>query len=69
MNSYIDSTKEGFMAFRENAQKGPIHTLNLVRFREIATYPDGRNVTGSEAYAAYRHSNYHLYKVCNDYRS
>jgi len=54
MNSYIDSTKEGFTAFRDNAHKGPIHTLNLVRFREIATYPDGRSVTGVEAYAPYR---------------
>ncbi len=42
------------MAFRDNAQKGPIHMLNLVRFSEIATYSDGRNVTGSGAYAAYR---------------
>ncbi len=54
MNSYIDSTKEGFMAFRENAQKGPIHMLNPVRFRKIATYPDGRSVTGVEAYAPYK---------------
>ena len=30
-------------------------------------YPDGRSVTGVEAYAAYRHGNYHLYKVRNDY--
>jgi hypothetical protein len=54
MNSYIDSTKEGFMAFRENAQKGTIHMLNLVRFRKIATYPDSRSVTGVEAYAPYK---------------
>jgi|TARA_B100000959_G_scaffold161352_1_gene168931 hypothetical protein len=54
MNGYIDPTKEAFMAFRDNAQKGPIHMLNLVRFSEIATYSDGRNVTGSGAYAAYR---------------
>ena len=38
------------MAFRENAQKGPVHMLNLVRFRKIATYPDDRSVTGVEAY-------------------
>ena len=54
MNSYVDSTKEGFMAFRENAQKGLIHMLNLVRFRKIATYPDGRSMTGVEAYAPYK---------------
>jgi uncharacterized protein (DUF1330 family) len=27
--------------------------LNLVRFRDRAAYPDGRNATGAEAYAAY----------------
>jgi uncharacterized protein (DUF1330 family) len=27
--------------------------LNLVRFRERAAYPDGRQATGAEAYAAY----------------
>jgi uncharacterized protein (DUF1330 family) len=27
--------------------------LNLVRLRERAAYPDGRNATGAEAYAAY----------------
>lgn len=69
MNSYIDSTKEGFMDFRENAQKGPIHMLNLVRFRKIAAYPDGRSVTGVEAYAPYKKCNYHLVKVRHDYRS
>ena len=27
--------------------------LNLVRFREKAAYPDGREATGAEVYAAY----------------
>ncbi len=54
MNRYIDSTKEGFMAFRKNSQKGPIHMLNLVRFSKTATYPDERSVTGVEAYAPYK---------------
>ncbi len=27
--------------------------LNLVRFREKAAYPDGRDATGAEAYAVY----------------
>ena len=42
------------MAFRENVQKGLIHMLNLVRFRKIATYPDGRSMAGIEAYAPYK---------------
>ena len=27
--------------------------LNLVRFRDVAIYPDGHTTTGAEAYAAY----------------
>ena len=32
---------------------GAIHMLNLVRLRDRAAYPDGREATGAEAYAAY----------------
>jgi uncharacterized protein (DUF1330 family) len=53
MTGYIDPTKETFGAFKSNDRPGPIHMLNLVRFREMAAYPDGRDVTGAEAYAAY----------------
>ncbi|HRK18656.1 MAG TPA: DUF1330 domain-containing protein [Hyphomicrobiaceae bacterium] len=53
MSGFVDPTKETFAAFRGNDRTGPIHMLNLVRFREFATYPDGRKATGAEAYAAY----------------
>ena len=53
MANYIDPTKETFLAFRESQREGPINMLNLLRFRDRAKYPDGRNATGSEAYAAY----------------
>jgi uncharacterized protein (DUF1330 family) len=53
MTGHIDPTKEMFAAFRTNDRPGPIHMLNLVRFRASAAYPDGRAVTGAEAYAAY----------------
>ena len=53
MSGYIDPTKEIFGIFRENDRPGPIHMLNLVRFRAHADYPDGRDVSGAEAYAAY----------------
>ena len=55
---YIDPTKETFAAFRDNDREGPIHMLNLVRFREKAAYPDGRDVTGAQAYAAYGSESY-----------
>ena len=51
--SFIDPTKETFAEFRANDRPGPIDMLNLVRLRESAVYPDGRNATGAEAYAAY----------------
>ena len=53
MTGFVDPTKETFAAFRENDRPGPIQMLNLVRFREKAVYPDGREATGAEAYAAY----------------
>ncbi len=53
MTSYIDPTKEAFAAFRENDREGPVQTLTVIRLRERAAYPDGRQATGAEAYAAY----------------
>jgi hypothetical protein len=50
---HIDPTKEVFAQFRANDRPGPIHMLNLVRLRALAAYPDGRQATGAEAYAAY----------------
>ena len=58
MIGHIDPIKEAFAAFRANDRAGPIHMLNLVRFRDNAAYPDGRNATGAEAYAAYGRESY-----------
>lgn len=53
MSGFVDPTRETFAAFRANDRPGPIHMLNLVRFRDRAVYEDGRDATGAEAYAAY----------------
>lgn len=53
MTGHIDPTKELFAQFRDNNREGPIHMLNLVRLRSRAAYPDGREASGAEAYAAY----------------
>ena len=53
MTGFVDPTKETFAAFRADDRPGPIHMLNLVRLRARAAYPDGREATGAEAYAAY----------------
>ncbi len=61
MSGYVDPTKETFAAFRTKLRPGPIHMLNLVRFREQAAYPDGRSASGSEAYAAYGRESYPVF--------
>lgn len=53
MSGYVDPTKETFGLFREDDRPGLIHMLNLVRFRDKANYPDGRDLSGAEAYALY----------------
>ena len=53
MTGRIDPTKETFAAFRADDRRGLIHMLNLVGLRARAAYPDGREATGAEAYAAY----------------
>lgn len=53
MHGHIDPTRETFAAFRDLARPGPIHMVNLVRLRERAVYPDGRDMSGREAYAEY----------------
>jgi uncharacterized protein (DUF1330 family) len=53
MSGHVDPTKERFAAFRDDDRPGPIEMLNLVRLRARATYPDGREASGAEAYAAY----------------
>lgn len=53
MTGHVDPTRETFAQFRANDRPGPIHMLNLVRFRDRADYPDGRVASGAEAYAAY----------------
>lgn len=51
--SHVDPTREHFDAFKALPRDTPVHMLNLVRLRERAGYPDGREASGAEAYAAY----------------
>jgi uncharacterized protein (DUF1330 family) len=62
MAGYVDPTKETFAAFRANDRPGPIHMLNLVRLRERAAYPDGREASGAEAYEAYGRESMPVFK-------
>lgn len=47
-----EAQMKGFM---ESGHDSPIYMLNLIKFKEMAEYPDGRetNLTGAEAYGIY----------------
>jgi uncharacterized protein (DUF1330 family) len=51
--THVDPTRERFGAFKNLPQGEPVHMLNLVRLRDKAVYPDGRDATGRAAYQAY----------------
>ena len=53
MTGHVDPTREDFARFRELRRDGPLHMLNLLRFREVAAYDDGTVATGAEAYRNY----------------
>lgn len=50
---FVDPTREDFARFREMDRPGPVHMLNLLRFRARAAYEDGTIATGAEAYSNY----------------
>jgi uncharacterized protein (DUF1330 family) len=53
MSHYIDPERDQFDAFKALPRDEPVMMLNLLRYRDRAAYPDGREATGAEAYAAY----------------
>ncbi|MFM2422710.1 MAG: hypothetical protein RL291_1240, partial [Pseudomonadota bacterium] len=60
--SHVDPTRETFAAFKAIPRQGPIHMLNLVRLKPVATYADGRTTTGQEAYAAYGRESFPVFE-------
>ena len=58
MSRYIDPDRAQFDTFKGLNRDHPIEMLNLVRFKERASYPEGhalhaKGLTGAEAYAHY----------------
>lgn len=51
--SFIDPTREAFQIFKDLDRTTPIQMLNLIKLRDKAVYPDGRDATGRDAYASY----------------
>lgn len=55
---YIDPSPANFQAFKDLPRDEPIHMLNLLRYRELAEYPEGHEHhgngwTGRRAYEEY----------------
>ncbi len=57
MNKYRQPTADQVRDIRDHPRKGPIHMVNLLKFRDRAQYPDGEvaggDVSGREAYLKY----------------
>ena len=53
MTNHVDPSRKQFGAMMKSGVTGPINMLNLVRLKTMASYDDGREVTGAKAYAAY----------------
>ena len=65
--SHIDPDREAWTQFRNLVSDQPIHMLNLVKVKPLATYPEdhpdhGKGVTGLEAYRAYGRTTAHILK-------
>ena len=58
MTGYIDPDRTNWEAFKALPRDTPIQMLNLLKFRDLAVYPEGhelygKGLTGREAYAIY----------------
>ncbi len=68
--AYIDPDREAWEAFKSLPRNGPIHMLNLIRFRTKAEYPQGdrdhgKNLSGLDAYRADGRTTTEIFKrVC-----
>lgn len=62
MTGHIDPEREAFKLFKEMPRDEPIQMLNLLRLRDKAAYPDGREVSGFEAYKTYGQTSGPIFK-------
>jgi len=53
MSNSVDPTRQQFDTFKNLPRDTPIMMLNLIRLRDEAQYPDGRNASGAAAYKSY----------------
>lgn len=58
MTTFVDPSRDNWQRFKDLPRDRPIHMLNLIKFRDLAEYPEdhpnhGKGLTGHEAYAIY----------------
>ena len=55
VHNSVYPNQDQIRGFTEPGPEGPIYMLNLLKFKDKAEYPDGResNLTGEQAYAIY----------------
>ena len=55
VHNSVYPNQDQIRGFAEPGPEGPIYMLNLLKFKDKAEYPDGResNLTGEQAYALY----------------
>ena len=58
MTAYIDPNPDNWQKFKDLPRDRPIHMLNLIKFHDLAQYPEGhpdhgKGVSGREAYRKY----------------
>ena len=55
VHNSVYPNQDQIRGFAEPGPEGPIYMLNLLKFKDKAEYPDGResNLTGEQAYAIY----------------
>ena len=55
VNNSVYPNEAQLQGFTEPGPEGPIYMVNLLKFKEKAEYPDGRqsDLTGEQAYAVY----------------
>ena len=50
---YVGFDGEQFRGFRDVSDDRPLHMLNLIKFHDVVTYPDGTTMSGRDAYRNY----------------
>lgn len=51
--SHVDPERAAFEAFKALPRGEPVEMLNLIALHDRATYPDGRDISGAQAYRLY----------------